>query len=184
MFLLRHLVASFALVLVCQDLAADELSRFVDPETGIEISYPSYWMLEETVEDGEVFTVNVNDSTDGGRCVIFIEEERVFDGMTDSEAVDFLFESNWYENRYWKWFPSFVTVKRTRSEISGRIALEIQHQIDLSDIGLNAQSESIDYVIARDGELVTLGCFAGLQEFPYLHAVFIETLKSTVLPAD
>jgi hypothetical protein len=165
-------------------VAAQDLSHFADPDYGISISYPSHWLLEDTVEDGEVFTVNVDQTVNGGRCVIFVEEVPEFDGMDDAEAADYLLATDWYENRYKVWFPSFTTIARERVELSGRQAVEIEYRTDLVDIGLPYLSESIDYVVAHDGRLTALGCFAGPEEFADLRHVFVATLRSVTLPSD
>lgn len=167
-----------------QALEAEDLARYVDPGTGISVMYPSHWMLEGKVEDGEIFTVNVDHTAHGGRCLIFAEQESAFEGMNDEEAVDFLLASDWYETRYREWFPSFETVARARSEISGHAAVEIQYITDLADVGLGTVVESIDYIVAFDGQLLTFGCFSGIENFADLRTVFVDTLQSVTLPTD
>ena len=104
--------------------------------------------------------------------------------MTDEEAVEFLLATDWYETRYRQWFPSFETVARARSEISGHAAVEIQYITDLADVGLGSVVESIDYVVAFDGQLLTFGCFAGIGNFADLRNVFVDTLRSVSLPTN
>ena len=68
-------IALLAALCSAQDALAGDLARYVDPGTGISVMYPSHWMLEGKIEDGEIFTVNVDHTANGGRCLIFAEKK-------------------------------------------------------------------------------------------------------------